>query len=127
MIISWYGEICTSFLIMNKKVPVILKIVNKEFVVEFEDQIIKIENIGWVSESIQIIMDHIPRKYKPITEDDLISIVEDGGECYLELVEVRNKAKTWEGSAINSFTTEEPIYTDEIKLIENKMVLHYKN
>lgn len=95
------------------------------FVLDFQDQVIDAKYIGWISEGVDRILDHLPRSYKPITEDDYILILEEGGECFLETREVRNMAKSWEGSAINSYTIEEPLYREEIVLIQDKMVLHF--
>lgn len=112
---------------MNFKVPAKLRIENGNYVVDFQEQHIPISNIGWISEDIERILDHLPRKYNPITDDDLILIMEEDGDCYIETREFRNMADEWEGSAINSYTVNEPIYTEKILLIKNKMVLHFCN
>ena len=78
-----------------------------------------------MSENIDNIYEHSERKYRELSEDDLHIILEEGGICYLETTEVRNMATSWEGSAINSYTLEDPLYHDEIALKEGKMILHF--
>ena len=110
---------------MNLKVPAKLKLEEGKFLLYFQDRVIEMDSIGWISKQVDIIFDHSPREFYEISEEDLILIIEDDGNCYLEIKEVRNMATKWEGSAINSYTTEDPLYREEIALIENKMILHF--
>lgn len=110
---------------MNKKVEAKLRLERGEFILTFQGKVIDIKHVGWCSENIDNIYEHSERKYNKLLEDDLHKILEEGGACYLETTEVRNRAAFWEGSAINSYTLEEPLYTEELALIDNKMIIHF--
>ena len=111
---------------MNLKNKAILKLVRNKYELHCEDgQVVERDKIGWISEHIETMYSHLPRVIKPITEDDLQIILESGGECYIELEEVRKMSHlSWE-KTIDSYSNEDDAWYHELRLVDRKIILHF--
>jgi hypothetical protein len=87
--------------------------------------VVHVRDIGYVSESVNVPNSYITHKIRKISEEEL-ELLNTEEFFYVETEELRNKALTWD-KPINSYTFTEPLYSDHLRWIDNKLVVHFKN
>lgn len=109
---------------MNFKKKALVKQENGNYFLDLNGQLIDINKVGWVSDFTKLINEFEERNYNEITKEHIERILKDNC-CYVEVIEVRNMAKSWSGSALNSYTTEEPMYREELAIKDKKLIVHF--
>lgn len=91
-------------------------------VVSMEGEVaLKATDIGWRFVKGQ------PQSYIPITFQEIKQQLNGSSELlvFIETEELRHMAKTWD-KPINSYSTEDPMYYEALKLIDGKAVISFE-
>jgi hypothetical protein len=92
-----------------------------QWVISMEGEIILQDgDIGWIKEK------NSKPVYSPVTKEELTERLNNLANMllFVETEELRHMAKTWD-KPINSYSTEDPLYYEAIKLIDGKAVISF--
>lgn len=114
---------------MNKLLEVKLKYINdKPYLIDFSntDKIIaEPKQLGCIAELKHFsgFSHKINQKFREMTSEDFEKILKQGGKCFIETEEMRHMALTWD-TPINSYSKDEPLYYDVVRLIDGKAIIY---